>query len=135
MPMSPQAEQIWNWVECQFDDPSQWCKALGGNRGPSYGNGEKVPIEVYDELNCMRGEQYSYDGKIHKTRVLPPQRKGDGRSAQGNIQLFCGQVLCVNLHVPLNINPPPKIEKATDGGGDWTVPQARVRVPGKKKNF
>ncbi len=109
-----------------------WCEKMGGGRGPSYGTGTtKVSVEAYEELYCYRGDEYAYDGTIYKVRVLEPQRKGDGRGAQGNIQLFSAGKMAVNLHVTVNLNPPPVITKATDGGGDWSTPQKKIRVKGK----
>jgi hypothetical protein len=133
--MSPQAEQIWNWAEDQFDEPDSWCEAYGpgSKRGPQYNNGGKVPFEVYEELKEKTNLFYTYGGLSYWVKVLDVQRKGDGRSAQGNIQLVRGRRLFVNLHIPVNINPPPKVVKSEDGEGDWTVPQRQIRVRGKGK--
>ena len=134
--MSPQAENIWNWCEERFDDGDSWCSAYGeGVRGPQYDNGGKVPFEVYEELKEKQDLQYRYNEKSYWVKVRDVQRKGDGRSAQGNVQLAIGGKIYVNLHIPVNINPPPKVEKATDGGEDWIVPQKQIRVKGKAKKF
>ena len=134
--MSPQAENIWNWCDEQFDNGDSWCSAYGpGVRGPQYDNGGKVPFEVYEELKEKQDLHYRYGTTSYWVKVRDVQRKGDGRSAQGNVQLVRGRTIFVNLHIPVNINPPPKIEKSTDGGGDWIVPQRQIRVKGKGRRF
>lgn len=119
--MTSDARNLWHWVTTCVDDTDQWCPP-GKTTGPSYD--VRVTNEVWKEVQSIHDMQtVQLDGQYYY-RLLDGQIKGDGRGAQGNVQLFrsAGRTLCMNLHVPLYRNE-VIVTAATDGGGDWFTPQ------------
>ena len=110
--MSAEVRDLWYWVTTCVDDSECW-----GRYGPTYA--VKVKDSVWQEIKRQHNNQTVFVDKVYKYKILPGQFKRDGRSVQGNVQLYDkNNALCMNLHVPL-YKQEVIIIPADDGQGDW----------------
>jgi len=128
--MTADARNLWYWITTCVDDPTTWCPP-GRNTGPEYD--VRTTNAVWKEVQDAHDRQTVFVDQQYYYRLLDGQRKGDGRGAQANAQLFrhSDRVMVMNLHIPL-YREEVNIIPADDGGGDWIEP-VRNNFKGKKK--
>lgn len=127
--MTTDARNLWVWVTECVDNPACWCPP-GKITGPQYPI--KVTLETWKEVQTDHHNQTVFVDRQYIYKLLDGQAKGDGRGAQGNVQLRLpnDQALYMNLHVPL-IRKEIVVTPADDGGADWNT---IVKHSFKKKN-
>lgn len=124
--MSADAQNLWYWITTRVDDhPASWCPnpAISPFTGPEYEH--RVTLAVWDEVKNLHNKQKVVVDVEYYYLFLDGQVKGDGRGAQGNVHLKRrnDNGIYMNLHIPL-YRVETIVEKATDGGGDWTTKKA-----------